>query len=149
MKKRLLILIASTALTAGAQANDFKNTDAAIHYRQSAFDLIAHNFGDMGAMLKGKKAFDADTFAMRATHVAALAKIPFEGFVAGSDQGDTDALAKIWQDRADFDAKMSRFQENAAKLALVAQQGEKMAIKQAFMETGKSCKGCHDSYKKD
>ncbi|GIU35229.1 c-type cytochrome [Shewanella colwelliana] len=153
MKKQLkltLLAIAATAVTATAvHANNFKESDDAIHYRQSAFGLIAHNFGDMGAMLKGKKPFDAEVFAMRAQNVAALSQLPAEGFVAGSDKGETEALAKIWAEKTDFDAKMTAFQDNAAKLAIAAKSEDKDAIKAAFMNTGKSCKGCHDVYKKD
>ncbi len=53
MKKTLLCL--SALLAFSATANNFENTDDAIHYRESAFGLIAYQFGDMGAMLKGKK----------------------------------------------------------------------------------------------
>ncbi|MCH1929039.1 cytochrome c [Shewanella sp. A25] len=149
MKKLLLSLVTATLLASTAQAHNFEEPIDAIEYRQSAFSLLAYNFGDMGAMMKGKKPFDAATFAMRATNVAALSHIPFEGFIDGSDKGETEALAKIWQDRADFDAKMKTFQENAAILATVAQKGDQAELKQAFMNTGKSCKGCHDVYKKD
>ncbi|MGL5360096.1 MAG: c-type cytochrome [Shewanella sp.] len=149
MKKILLTLMTSAVLVSSVQANNFEDATDAIHYRQSAFTVMAYNFGDMGAMMKGKKPFDAQTFAMRANNVAALSTLPFEGFIDGSDKGKTEALAKVWQDRADFDAKMKTFQENAAILATVAQKGDQTAIKQAFMETGKSCKGCHDVYKKD
>lgn len=149
LKLSLLALVGSTILASAVHASNFETTDDAIHYRQSAFGLIAHNFGDMGAMLKGKKPFDAEVFAMRAQNVAALSQLPTEGFVEGSDKGETEALTKIWSDRADFDSKMNAFKENAAKLALVAQSDDNNAIKAAFMNTGKSCKGCHDVYKKD
>ncbi|MGS0673588.1 c-type cytochrome [Shewanella sp. 0m-4] len=145
----LIALAATATLATSAYANNFKEADDAIDYRQSAFSMIAHNFGDMGAMLKGKKEFNAEVFAMRAENVAALSKLPLEGFVAGSDKGDTEALAKVWSDKADFDAKMKTFQENAAILALAAKSGDKKEMKQAFGNTGKSCKGCHDVYKKD
>uniref|UniRef100_UPI004047AC61 protease SohB n=1 Tax=Shewanella sp. TaxID=50422 RepID=UPI004047AC61 len=84
-----------------------------------------------------------------ADNVAALAKLPHEGFIAGSDQGDTEALAKVWQDKADFDSKMTAFQDHAAALAIAAKSSDQNQIKQAFANTGKSCKGCHDVYKKD
>ncbi|GIU22813.1 cytochrome c [Shewanella schlegeliana] len=153
MKKTLIMsisaLLATATLATSVQANNFKEAEDAIHYRQSAFSLIAYNFGDMGAMLKGKKEYNADVFAKRAENVAALSKLPLEGFVAGSEKGDTEALAKIWSDKADFDAKMKTFQENAAILAVAASKGDKKEIKKAFGNTGKSCKGCHDIYKKD
>ncbi|MCG9729975.1 cytochrome c [Shewanella sp. Isolate13] len=153
MKKTLVMsisaLLATVTLATSAQANNFKEAEDAVHYRQSAFSLIAYNFGDMGAMLKGKKDFNAEVFAMRADNVAALSKLPLEGFIPGSDKGDTEALAKIWSDKADFDAKMKTFQENAAILATIASSGNKKDLKKAFGNTGKSCKGCHDMYKKD
>ena len=49
------------------------------------------------------------------------------------DKGDMEALAKVWQDRADFRCKMKTFQENAAILATVAQKVI-VEIKQAFYE---------------
>ncbi|MGS0679574.1 c-type cytochrome [Shewanella sp. 125m-7] len=148
-KMSLIALAATATLATSAFANNFKETDDAIDYRQSAFSMIAHNFGDMGAMLKGKKEFNAEVFSERAENVAALSKLPLEGFVAGSDKGDTEALAKVWSDKADFDAKMKTFQENAAILAVAAKSGDKKEMKKAFGNTGKSCKGCHDVYKKD
>ncbi len=44
---------------------------------------------------------------------------------------------------------MNAFQDNAAALAVAAKSSDKNSIKQAFANTGKSCKGCHDVYKKD
>jgi cytochrome c556 len=149
MKKMLLTLLATSLLTTAAYAQNFDDAKEAIEYRQSAFGLISYQFGDMGAMLKGKKAFDQAVFITRANNVAALAKIPHEGFIEGSDQGKTDALAKIWQEKSEFDAKMKTFEDNTALLAAAAQTGDKNKMKQAFMDTGKSCKGCHDAYKKD
>lgn len=148
-KMAIWALVSSTVLATSVQANNFKNIDDAIEYRQSAFSLMAYNFGDMGAMLKGKKPFDAQVFAMRADNVAALAKLPLEGFTPGSDKGDTEALAKVWTEKSDFDAKMKQLQIDSAALAIAAQSDDRKALKQAFMTTAKNCKGCHDVFKKD
>ena len=149
MKKTLIALTATALLIPSVYANNFEDADDAIQYRKAAFGLIAYNFGDMAAMIKGKKDFNAEVFAQRASNVAALSQIPHEGFIAGSDKGNTNALAKVWSDKVDFDAKMTEFQNNAAKLAVAAQGSDQNQIKQAFGNTGKSCKGCHDVYKKD
>jgi cytochrome c556 len=37
----------------------------------------------------------------------------------------------------------------AGELDNLTKKGDQAEIKQAFMDTGKSCKGCHDVYKKD
>jgi cytochrome c556 len=149
MNKFAIALLSASLFAPMAQANNFDDANDAINYRQSAFGLIAYQFGDMSAMLKGKKEFNQEVFARRATNVAALAKLPHEGFIPGSEKGKTDAAAKIWQDKADFDDKMAAFVNNAELLAQAANTEDKNAMKQAFMETGKSCKGCHDVYKKD
>lgn len=149
MKKVMLSALVAVTVSGTAFADNFKETEDAIEYRQDVFGVIAHNFGDMGAMMKGKKPFDAKIFEMRAQNVAALAKLPAEGFVPGSDKGDTEAKSDIWSDKADFDAKMEKFQSDAANLAKVAATGDQKAIKRAFGATAKNCKACHDSYKKD
>ncbi|MGL4221051.1 MAG: c-type cytochrome, partial [Shewanella sp.] len=126
--KRLLLCL-SILTTFSASANNFESADDAIHYRQSAFSLIAHQFGDMSDMLKGKKAFNAEVFAQRAANVAALSKLPGEGFIEGSDKGNTEALPKLWQNKTDFDSRLTEFQDNAAKLAEVAKGKDMDAIK--------------------
>ncbi|MFQ6371305.1 c-type cytochrome [Shewanella sp. YIC-542] len=150
IKTLCLAILGSTALAAtAAQANNFKDVDAAIDYRQAAFEVMAHNFADIGAMVKGKKAFDNDLLLMRAKNVAALAMLPQEGFIAGEDNKDSDALPTIWKNQADFSAKFTAMQANTQTLLQAAQSGDESQIKQAFAATGKSCKACHDLYKKD
>ncbi|WP_144210132.1 c-type cytochrome [Shewanella donghaensis] len=149
MKNTILALAVSALLVPTVNAHNFEDANDAIEYRQAGFSLVRYQFADMGAMLKGKKDFDLAVFQSRAANLETLAKIPHEGFIDGSDKGDTEALAKIWSNKTDFDSKMMTFQENAAKLNIAAQTGDKKQIKQAFGNTGKSCKGCHDMYKKD
>lgn len=153
MNKTLCSTLLLTGLFSGAilaeTEHSFKKVQDAIKYRQSAFKLIAHNFSDMGAMMKNKKPFDEQVFAARADNLAALSLIPLEGFIPNSDKGDTEALYEIWDDKVDFEDKMLTFQKNAANLARIAATGDKKAIKTAFGKTAKSCKTCHKAYKKD
>ncbi|MCF1428507.1 MAG: cytochrome c [Shewanella sp.] len=149
MKKVLLTALVAASFSSAVMANNFRNTEDAIEYRQDVFNVIAHNFGDMGAMMKGKKPFDVAAFEMRAQNVAALSKLPLEGFVPGSNKGNTDAKSDIWSNKGEFDTKMKQFQLDAANLAKVAATGNKAAIKKAFGATAKNCKACHDTFKKD
>ncbi|MCL1080076.1 cytochrome c [Parashewanella spongiae] len=137
----------STAITTPALSHSFDGVEDAIQYRKAAFGLMAHNFGEMAAMLKGKKPMDKVIFAQRANNVAALAQLPHEGFIEGSDKGETDVLAKIWKNKSDFDDKMKALQISANQLAKVSQLDDIKAIKKAFGATGKNCKSCHKSYK--
>ncbi|GAA5192408.1 cytochrome c [Ferrimonas gelatinilytica] len=54
-----------------------------------------------------------------------LAKIPFTGFIAGSDRGDTAALETIWQERQIVEEKAKHFLASSLALAK-ASRGKKL-----------------------
>ncbi|HEA17478.1 hypothetical protein LCGC14_2143870 [marine sediment metagenome] len=146
--KQLLLGATLSALTFGATANSaFEKPSDAIEYRQAAFSMIRVQIGDMGDMLKGKVPFDAERFQQRANNAAALSKMPWEAFVAGSDKGDTSALPAIWSDNETFMKKAAAFQQYADELAVAAQTGDKKVIAKAFGPWAKGCKDCHTSFK--
>ena len=149
MKKALVSGMAVAMLVMGSLAHASEEADKAIEYRQNVFNVIKWHFGPMGGMVKGKVDFDAADFARRAELVAALAKMPAEGFGEGTDMGDTRAKAEIWQNKAKFDEGMSLMAERAAALAEVAKAGDMNTIKPAFGELAKTCKGCHDNFREE
>jgi cytochrome c556 len=122
----------------------------AIEYRQSVFEVIRWNFAPMGAMVKGKQPFDAAVFAKSAARVASLSSMLLEGFIEGSDKGNTEAKADIWKKWDDFKAGMTKFEEESAKLAEAAKSAKAVdEVKAQFLETAKTCKGCHENFKED
>lgn len=139
-------LLSTCALSATAKSV-FEEPSDAIEYRQAAFSMIRVQIGDMGDMLKGKVPFDAERFQQRANNAAALSKMPWEAFVAGSDKGDTSALPAIWSDNETFMKKAAAFQQYADELAVAAQTGDKKVIAKAFGPWAKGCKDCHTSFK--
>ena len=146
--KKVLATIALATCAFSVSANSaFKEPSDAIEYRQAAFSMISVQIGDMGAMLKGKVPFDAEQFKMRANNAAALSKMPWEAFYEGTDKGDTAALAAVWAENATFVEKANAFAENADKLALAAQSGDKAIIGKAFGAWAKGCKDCHKQFK--
>jgi cytochrome c556 len=149
-----ILAIAVTALSIAAistvTADEQKSPEeAAIDYRKAGFGMIKHHFGPMGAMVKGEKEFNAEEFAKNAEAVAALSKFPMNGFIAGSDMGETEAKDNIWSNMDDFKKKMETFQVEATSLAEIAKGGDMAAIKPQFGKVGESCKACHKEYKKD
>ena len=70
-------------------------------------------------------------------------------FVEGTDKGETKAEPKIWTERDKFNGAASKMQEEMAKLNVAAKSGNIDIIKAAVGETGKSCKACHDAYRKE
>jgi len=146
MKKMALAL--SGILTFGATGVVMADQyEEAIDYRQSAFTLVKGNLGPMGAMVKGEAPFDAAAFQRHAENLAALSAMTGDGFIEGSDLGDTKARAEVWEKRAEFDGKMNDFRKAAADLAAAAKSGDLATIKGPFAAAAKSCKSCHDDFK--
>ncbi len=151
-QKTLAITLAATsiAVVSTAIADEQKSPEEmAIEYRQGAFSMIKYHFGPMAAMVKGEKEFNAEAFAKNAEAVAALSKFPINGFIEGSDMGETEAKDAIWKNMDDFKTKMETFQVEAASLAEVAKGGDMAAIKPQFGKVGESCKACHKEYKEE
>ena len=136
----------ATALPAAAQ---FAKPEDAIKYRKAAFTVMAAHFGRVAGMANGKIPFDAKMAADNAEIATMMSKLPYAGFVDGSDKGDTKAEPKIWTERDKFNAAATKMQEEMVKLNVVAKGGNIDAIKAAVGDTGKACKACHDTYRKE
>lgn len=142
----IAIAAAGLALPAAAQ----HKPEQVIHYRQAAMTMIGWNFGALAAMVKGKTAWDAQVFALRADRIAGLAPQVLEGFSKGSDKGaTTDAKPGIWKKFDDFTAKDKNLIEQTRALADVAKGGDAAAMKEQFKKTAQACKDCHEKYKAD
>ena len=140
------LLGAAIALPAAAQ---FAKPEDAIKYRKAAFTVMATHFGRVAAMANGRIPFDAKTATDNAEIATIASKLPFAGFVEGADKGETKAEPKIWTEMDKFRGAAAKMQEEMAKLNVSAKSGNLDAIKAAVGETGKSCKACHDVYRKE
>lgn len=140
--------LALAALPATAQAPS--KGEQALKYRKSVYQVIAWNFGPMSAMAQGKVPYDPAEFARRAERVAALTPMLAEAYPPESRGVANSALKpEMWQNRADFEAKLKALVERSADLAAAARPGDFERAKAAFFETADACKACHDRYKKD
>jgi cytochrome c556 len=97
-------------------------------------------------MIEGKQPFDLAkakgvlaTFA--ATHDKAKSLWP-----DSSKSGDTASLPAIWENKADFDAKLAKFSADAK--AAEAKVTDLDSFKAQIGEVGKNCGGCHQTYRK-
>ena len=149
--KRLFFALAAaaslgTALPAAAQ---FAKPEDAIKYRKAAFTVMAAHFGRVAAMANGRIPFDAKAAADNAEIATMVSKLPYAGFVDGTDKGDTKAKPEIWAERDKFNAAAASMQEEMVKLNAAAKTGNLDAIKAAAGNVGKACKGCHDTYRKE
>ena len=119
-----------------------------VSYRQSLFAILGANLGPMSAMIKGEMPWDDAQFKAFADDLALASELDFmRGFPDGNQPGKTRAKPEIWENKADFEAKMNDLRTASANLAEAAAGSDKKAIMAAFQATGGACKACHDEYK--
>lgn len=149
MKKKMVMAALVLAVGAGAsfQASAQAKPEVLVKQRQAAMTLQGKYFGPIGAMVTGKMPYDAAVIARNAAYLEVLAKMPWDGFQASTADLKSDAKPEIYKEMDKFKGNYEKFEDNAAKLAVAAKSGDQGAVKAAFGEVGKSCKGCHDDFR--
>lgn len=142
----LAALVSTLSVPAMAQ---FQKPEDAVKYRKAAFTVMAAHFGRLGAMANDKMPFDAKVAAENAEIVESMSKLPWAGFGPGTDKGETRAKPEIWTDAAKFKKGSEDMMTAVAQLNAAAKTGNLDNIKKAFGESAKTCKACHDAFRKD
>lgn len=151
MKKLLSALALATTcafVVTPVQADThFESAEDAIEYRQAAFVLMSDYFGGrLGPVVRGEVDFNADVVENNVEVLKVLVNLPWVGFGEGTQGGDSED--SIWTNKADFDEKAQASIVAVAALEEAAESGDLKKFKAAFANTAKSCKTCHDSYRK-
>ena len=149
---RTTMMLAATLLglvTAPPAAAQFAKPEDAIKYRKAVFTVMATHFGRVAAMANGKMPFDAKVAADSAEIATSMSKLPYVAFIDGTDKGDTRAKPEIWTEMDKVKGLASKMQDEMAKFNTAAKGGNIDTIKAAAGEVGKSCKACHDNYRKE
>lgn len=153
MKRTFCLLAAAgtfATLAAPAYAQ-FNKPEDAIRYRQAAFVLMGNNMGRINAQLKSSTP-NVQVIQSSAALVETMSKLPYEAFIPGSESGGTPptrAKAEVFKDGDKIKTLADKMQSEVVKLNAVAKGGDIGAIRAQFGEVGKSCKACHDDYRKD
>ncbi len=125
---------------------------AAVKARQATMQLYAFNLGILGGMAKGAIEYNADAASAAATNLASLSSMnQMAMWPPGTDNGAlgdaTAALPAIWNDGGKvMEAGMSLATASAAMAE--AAGGGLDGLRGAIGAVGKSCGGCHDTYRK-
>jgi len=150
MYKQFLKTVLSLVLLLGfvgvAQA-ELTREEYAIKFRRGAYTMIGWYSGPLYRMARGEMAYDKALFARNAEYLALLSKLPKDGFVPGSDKGETKAKPEIWSKADKFKEVNERFESETAKLAELAKSGDFDAVKEQYGKISKTCKSCHDDFK--
>ena len=137
----LVMLITVIGLT-NAMAAD-KPADV-IKYRESIMEAFSSHVSAVLAIATNK--IDGQQYLEgHADAIASLASQLDILFPEGTGGGDTEALPNIWTESEKFAAAISSMQDAAAALQTAASEGK--PVMPAFAGIGKSCKGCHESFR--
>lgn len=130
------------------QAVAQQKPDEALKMRQGLFQAVKMNFGPIGAFAQGKGALPADA-AAKAENVAALARILPASFAKGTESLPGSNTKPEAFASADFAKGFDALEAAATQLAAAAKSGDEGAIKAGVGAVGKTCKGCHDNFRKE
>lgn len=150
MKKTIVaagVMIALAAVGGAALAQ--VKPDVLVKQRQAAMTLQGKYFGPLGGMAQGRVPFDAKVVQRNADYLATLTQMPWDGFDPSTKDVTvkTAALQEIWSNPSKFKQAAERLQSEVGKLQSVAKGGDEGAIKAQIGAVGKSCGGCHDSFR--
>ncbi len=144
----ITVVVLSAALcVSGAHAQDRK-VEQAIKHRRAAFVLMSTYFSRLLQTVEGDRPFDAAQVAKDAKLVDELSRLPWEGFVPGSEHGDTKAKEDIWLDEDHFKRLAADLQTRTATLSKAAATGQMAPLKSAFESTRNACNDCHKAFRK-
>ncbi|MEX0285966.1 MAG: cytochrome c [Paracoccaceae bacterium] len=144
-----LATVVATSALADGHAN--KALMGAVKARKATMQLYAFNIGILGAMAKGDVEYNADAASAAATNLATLSSMnQMALWPPGSDNGAlgdaTGALPAIWADGSKVGEAGMAMATASASLAAVAGDGLD-ALRGGIGAVGKSCGGCHDTYR--
>jgi cytochrome c556 len=140
------LLFGGLALAVGIVTTTAFAVDDPIATRKKLMQANGGAVGAMQAMIKGEIPFSAAVAQSAYRTFNAVAYSIGDFFPAGSDQGDTHASPKIWEDMAGFEAALVKFQE-ASDAARQTDPKSVEDLQAAMGMIGPSCGGCHETYR--
>jgi cytochrome c556 len=134
-------------LAVGVVAEAQNAPSEVIKQRQDMMKANGASAKALAEMMKGEKPYDQATAHKAAVTINDSSKKISSMFPPGSgaEAGvKTAALPAIWQNKADFDEKAKKLEEESAKLVAA---NDEAAVKAQFGNVGKACGGCHETYR--
>ncbi|KZB69828.1 MULTISPECIES: cytochrome c [Thalassospira] len=121
--------------------------NATVQNRQMLMDGIGGAMGTLGCYLKGDCNLPDPVLRNLANGIAFAADAAPAAFEPKTMDATvkTTATDKVWSDWDDFAGRFPELKE--AALAMAAAAGDKSAMGAAMGNLGKSCKGCHETYR--
>ena len=135
------------AVSSGAALAQVK-PEVLVKQRQAVMTLQGKYWGPIAGMASGKVSpYNADVVARNATYLENLGQMAWDGFDVSTKDVKSAALPAIWENPAKFKGAADRLQNELVKLGAVARARDEAGVKAQFGAVGKSCGGCHESFR--
>jgi len=133
----LAVALASTAAVA---------VEDPILTRKKLMDANGASVGAAQAMIKGETPFHPAVAKAALQNFASVGYAFGDYFPPGSDQGDTRASPRIWEDMAGFQQAVTQFRQDS-EAALASEPATLEAFQAAMGTVGRHCQSCHEDYR--
>lgn len=148
MKRMIWFLIAGLLVSTVSIAQEDRKIEQAIKHRKAAFTLMSTYWSRILQTVDGDRPYDANAVIADAKKVEYLSRLPWEGFVAGSERGDTKAKDDIWLDEEQFKKLAKELEVKTTNLVKVAELKDPKKLKVAFEQARDVCSACHKEFRK-
>ena len=142
------LVLGSVAVAVGLVATAAIAVEDPILTRKKLMQANGGAAGAAQAMIKGETPFSPAVAASALRTFNAVAYSFGDYFPEGSDQGETRASPKIWEDMAGFQAVLAEFQADT-DAARQADPQTLEAFQAAMGEIGQNCQNCHQNYREE
>jgi cytochrome c556 len=142
-----LITAVGLGLASEGRADQSEMDDAYVKYRQTVMEGIGNNMGAIGDILKNRLMLPGHV-ANHAQQLAESSELIAAAFKQKTQSTETDAKVEIWKDWTKFEAAIADFAAAAKDLQAAASGSDASAVGPAVKVLGKSCGGCHKSFRK-
>ncbi|MBF0193534.1 MAG: cytochrome c [Magnetococcales bacterium] len=145
--KALLLAATLTLAATPALAGD----NAVVKHRKSVMTGIGAAMGATVCQLKGQCNMKPKVLLRQAKTLAFLSSISADSFRQATPNATmkTTSTDNVWSDWAEFDKGLNTMTKRARNLVKVVKAGaDKAALGKAVGKLGKTCKGCHDNFRK-
>jgi cytochrome c556 len=150
MHRRFRITASLAGVFLCVLAADVSANDAMITYRQSVMKALGGHTAALAELVKGDVPFAANAKG-HVEAISALSPMAATVFPEGSGKGgvETWAVPAIWEKPEAFKKQMAAMQEATDAMAKAyAADPKPAAIASAFGTFVKTCKSCHDDFKR-
>ncbi|EAU43331.1 cytochrome c556 [Fulvimarina pelagi HTCC2506] len=143
----------STSILAAASmlfaASAVAQNTAPIKERQELMESNGDSAKAASAMIKGEQPFDAAKAKQIFNDIHGVAMKFGDYFPEDSKTGnETEAAPAIWEQPEEFEAALTKFQEESAT-AMEASVEDLESFRQQFGMVAENCKGCHEDFRID